>query len=103
MSEDDTTFTVDERTEMSQAFDAGNYAGAYGPSDLSGYELYEMPEHKRAAFVLGFFGSYTLDEIGAHREVFDECYHSRAGRYVVTIANYIDDRTDEYATESGKE
>ncbi len=93
----ETTFTLDERTAMSRAFDAGNYANAYETRSIGACDIDEMAEHERAAFVLGFFGSYTLDEIGAHRELFDACYWSPAGRYVVTVAKYTDDRADEYA------
>lgn len=100
-SKDDLTFTLDERTEMSRAFDRGNYANAYESTDIAGFKVDEMSEHERAAFVLGFFGSYALDEIDSeHRETFDECYWSRAGRYVVNVAKYTDDRADEYAAEA---
>lgn len=91
------TLTLDERTEISQAFDAGNYANAYESTDLESFDLDEMDAHERVAFVLGFFGSYSLDEIGSDREIFDECYFSEVGRYVVGIAKYTDDRTEEYA------
>lgn len=96
---DEDAFTLDQRTEMSQAFDAGNYANAYETNDLDSCDIDEMPEHRRAAFVLGFFGSYTLEEIGSDREAFDEAYFSAAGRYVVQVAKYTDDRSDEYAAE----
>lgn len=103
-SKDDPTFTLDERTEMSRAFDRGNYANAYESGDLETFKVDEMSEHERAAFVLGFFGTLTLDEIDSeHREMFDECYWSRAGRYVVTVAKYTDDRADEYTEEHAVE
>ncbi len=92
-------WTLDERTEMSRAFDAGNYGNAYESTDLEDFDLDEMSEHERAAFVLGFFGSYSLDEIGSDREIFDECYFSATGRYVVREAGYADCRADEYAME----
>jgi hypothetical protein len=50
--------------------------------------------------VLGFFSSYSLDEIGSDREIFDECYWSPAGRYVVNEAKYCDARDDEYEAEA---
>lgn len=100
---EDTTFTLDERDEMSRAFDSGNYANAYETTDIDECGLDEMSEHERAAFVLGFFGTYTLDEIGSSREMFDEAYFSPAGQYVVTVAKYTDDRTEEYAAESTDE
>lgn len=92
-------FTPTQRDEMSRAFSAGNYANAYETQSLEATDYEEMPEHERAAFVLGFFGSYSLDEIGSDREIFDECYHSPAGQYVVNVARYTDSRSDEY-TES---
>ncbi len=97
-------FTLRKRTEMSRAFDRGNYANAYESTDLAAFKVDAMPEHMRAAFVLGFFGSYTLDEIGADdREAFDEAYHSPAGRYVVEVAKYTDSRAEEYAAEMAGE
>ena len=89
--------TTRQKTEISRAFDRGNYANAYESTDLESFDLDAMPEHMRAAFVLGFFASYELDEIGSdERETFDECYWSVAGRYVVTEAKYCDDRHDDY-------
>lgn len=96
-------FTLDEQTEMSAAFDAGNYCNAYETTDLdAALEFVEFKPHERAAFVLGFFGSYTLDEIGSYREIFDECYFSEAGKYVVHVARYTDSRDDEYREESAE-
>lgn len=89
-------FTLDERTEISHAFSAGNFANAYETQDLDACDLDEMKPHERAAFVLGFFSSYSLDEIGSDREEFDECYASPAGTYVVHVAKYCDAREDEY-------
>ena len=107
------TFTLDEQTAISRAFSAGNYANAYESTDL---ELaleafnaenddddpdtlirFNRPDHERAAFVLGFFGTYSLDELGSDRDAFDEAYWSDAGQYVVTVAKYTDERTEEYA------
>lgn len=90
------------RGAISRAYSAGNYANAYETTDLDACEIDEMPEIERAAFVLGFFGSYSLDEIGSDREVFDECYWSDAGQYVIKVARYCDDRAEEYAAESGE-
>lgn len=94
------TFTLEQRDAISRAFDAGNYANAYESTDLDDHDLDDMSEHERAAFVLGFFGSYSLDEIGSDREIFDECYFSSAGQYVVKVAGYTDDRAEEYSAES---
>lgn len=89
------TFTLDERTAISQAFSRGNYANAYETNDLDECEIDDMPDHEHAAFVLGFFSSCSLDEIGSDRDTFDECYWSDAGRAVIA-AGYCDDRADEY-------
>ena len=93
-------WTLDERDAMSRAFAAGNYGNAYESTDIGAFdELDGMTEHEHAAFVLGFYGSYSLDEID-DRELFDEAYHSEAGRYVVNVAGYCDDRADEYAEDA---
>lgn len=103
MQDSESEFTLDQRTEMSRAFSRGNYANACKTTNLEEYNLDDMSAHEHTAFVLGFFGSYTLDEIGSDREIFDECYWSPAGRYVVSVAKYTEDRADEYAAESGSE
>lgn len=97
-------WTLDEQTAMARAFDRGNYANAYESTDLeSALDCVEFKPHERAAFVLGFFASSGLDEIGSDREIYDECYWSDAGQYVVNVARYIDSRDDEYAAEMGEE
>lgn len=99
MQDDNLGFTLQERTEISRAFSRGNYANAYETTDLEACKLDDMAPHEHAAFVLGFYGSYTLDEIGSGRETYDDCYWSPAGRYVVNVAKYTDDRAEEYAAE----
>lgn len=94
-------FTFKQRNEMSRAFDAGNYANAYETQHL-GNALAQSrytTEHTRAAFVLGFYGSYELHEID-EREIFDACYWSPAGQYVVNEARYTDSRDADYRAES---
>jgi len=92
--------TLDERTAMSRAYASGNYDSACESGWLDDEKLDGMTEHERAAYVLGFFGSFALDSIMSHRELFDECYWSDAGQYVVKVARYCDDRSDEYAADS---
>ena len=94
-------FTLKQKDAISRAFGAGNYANAYESTDLEDFEIDDMPEIERAAFVLGFFGSYTLDEI-SDRETFDDCYWSEAGQYVVKEAGYADDRAEEYAADAAE-
>lgn len=93
-------FNLDEQTEISRAFSAGNYANAYETTDLDACNLDDMEPHERAAFVLGFYSSYSLDEIISDREIFDESYHSDAGQFVVNVAGYCDSRADEYREET---
>lgn len=94
-------FTLDEMTAMSRAFDAGSYANAYETTDIDACdETDDMSAHEHAAFVLGFYSSCELHEID-DRELFDEAYFSDAGRYVVNVAGYCDDRADDYASEMG--
>lgn len=100
MATPDREWTLDEKTEISNAFSEGNYSNAYNGTDIEACEIDEMSEHERAAFVLGFFSSYSLDEI-SDREIFDDAYGSAAGRYVVNVAGYCDSRADEYADEDG--
>ena len=93
-------FTIDQRTEISNAFSAGNYANAYEGTDIEDFDIEEMPAHERAAFVLGFFASYEFSEMsGDERATFDECYWSDAGRAVIA-AGYCDDRADEYTEDA---
>ncbi len=92
-------FTDDERTEISRAYSAGNYANAYETQDLDECETDAMPEHERAAFILGFYSSCELNEI-SDREAFDEAYWSDAGQYVVKVAGYCDDRAEDYTAEA---
>lgn len=92
-------FTLDEKTEISHAFNRGNFANAYESTSIEDFDLDDMTPHERAAFVLGFFGSYTLDEIGSDREIFDDAYFSAAGQYVVREARYTDPRDEEYQEE----
>jgi hypothetical protein len=94
---------LDGPTAASNGFDAGNYANAYEGSDLSEaleyHGLDDRPETDtyRAAFILGFFSSYELHEIG-DREEYDAAYFSDAGQHVIA-SGYCDDRTEEYAAE----
>lgn len=91
--------TLEQKIEISRAFSAGNFADAYETNDLDNTHVEDLSPHERTAFVLGFFAGYTLDEIGSDRELFDECYFSEVGQYVVNEAKYCDDRAEEYAEE----
>ena len=95
-------FTLDECMAISRAYSSGNYANAYESTDLENFDLDEMPEIERVAFVLGFFSSYSLDEIISDREMFDECYWHAAGQYVVNVAGYCGSRAEDYAAEAAE-
>lgn len=94
-----TAFTLDRQTEMSRSFSSGDATYAYRTHDLEHLGLDEMQPDERAAFVVGFFASLTLDEIGSDREAFDEAFFSPAGRWVVEVAKFTGNRADEYAAE----
>jgi hypothetical protein len=49
-------------TERSQAFDAGNYDGAYGGDENTCAPPAVYRSHQRDGYVLGFFSSYELSE-----------------------------------------
>ena len=60
-------------TDISRGFHAGNYANAYETecldTALAKLSMNRSPEYV-AAFTLGFFGSYELDEMGAHADTY---------------------------------
>jgi hypothetical protein len=85
--------------EVRRGFDAGNYANAYESTDLESVELDCESDAYRAAFVLGFFASYELNEIPSDaREAFDSAYRSEFGA-IVLAAGYCDSRHEDYQTE----
>lgn len=94
-------FTLDERTAISNAFSAGNYANAYETDlldvALGVCERQEYTEHERNAFILGFYASYALSEI-FDRDDYDAAYYSPVGE-ACRDAGYIDDRATEYHDE----
>lgn len=90
-------------THLSRGFDSGNYCNAYETNDFDHAVKMKflddrLPEYK-AAFILGFFGSYELDEISmTWRDDFDEAYHSEHGQRVLELG-YCDSRKEAYAAE----
>lgn len=105
------SLSLDERTELSRGFSAGNYCNAYETDDLDTALSWldaecddetddDYSEAYRAAFVVGFFATYALHEIpGSDRETFDEMFWSRYGQACLA-AGYCDDRTADYQSES---
>ncbi len=93
-------FSLAQRTEMSREYSAGNYDSHYAVTTLDDLDVVAMAPHERAAYVLGFLSSYELSEMSTYqRELFDSAYRSSAGRYLVKVAKYAGDRTEDYAAE----
>ncbi len=82
---------------VSRGFDAGNFANAYETEDYSKairtLKLSGVPTALRAAyraaFTLGFFGTYELHEMGGHVEAYREAYFSEGGKACLA-AGYTD-------------
>lgn len=77
--------------DVSRGYSRGNYANAYETEDYEAAveRIAEKGADYVAAFTLGFFSSYTLDEMGIHREAYEEAYFSRAGRRALALG-YLD-------------
>jgi hypothetical protein len=87
---------------LSLGFDAGNYAEAYETSDYSQAIASLSPNRSHdyvSAFTLGFFSSYTLDEMGAHSHTYLNALNSKAGRRCIELG-WID-ANDCYPCDSG--
>lgn len=88
---------------VSRGFDAGNYGNVYETNDYDAardaIDVRQLPEvlHDAylAAFTLGFFGSYTLPEMGEHVEAYREAYFSEGGKQCLE-AGYTEARDDEW-------
>lgn len=79
-------------TQISRGFDAGNYANAYETTNLTQALSRLSPNGSEAyqtAFILGFFATYELDEMGMHTETFLSAYHSDIGWRCIQLG-YID-------------
>jgi len=82
---------------LTLGFDAGNYAAAYETSDYDQAIASLSPNRPLAyiqAFTLGFFSSYTLDEMAAHDETYLEALDSEAGRRCVELG-WVSDEPNE--------
>jgi hypothetical protein len=99
---------------VSRGFDRGNFANAYETQDYeTALESLDMPraiggsrlpralqDAYRAAFTLGFFGSYELHEMGSDVEAYREAYFSEGGKACLA-AGYTDARDwESYERES---
>lgn len=94
----------DERFDalVSRGFDAGNFANAYETQDYDAAIGNRRVSRDKGpfglAFILGFFGSYELHEMGAHRETYLEAYRSDAGKRALALG-YIDARDESEETD----
>ena len=73
--------------ELTQGYLAGNYCNAYDTENLK-HALAMYEEHSDAyldAFVLGFLGTYTFDEMGEAQERWEEAYYSEHGQRCVEL------------------
>lgn len=98
--------TVTRRTDeqISRGFNAGNYANAYETTDydraLASLSMNRSAAYK-AAFTLGFFGSYEPHEMGSHLEAVQEAWAlvgKRAKEIGIATDEPIDVRGDETHT-----
>jgi len=82
--------------DVTFGFEAGNYANAYETRDLQ-TALAKLSMNRSAeyvaAFTLGFFSSYSLGEMGADVEAYQEAYFSETGKACIK-AGYIDARDE---------
>jgi hypothetical protein len=88
--------TNKQKRDISNGFDAGNYASAYETTCLS--DALERLSCKRSdayrdAFILGFLSTYELHEMGSDVDAYLTAYHSEAGRECLA-AGYVEDITE---------
>lgn len=93
----------DFKDAVSRGFSAGNFAECYVSRNLeTALEQEERADQNpdfRAAFILGFFSSYSLEEIPVSaREEYDNAYFSEAGLQAIAVG-YFESRADEYDAE----
>lgn len=74
--------------EVSEGFDAGNYANNYETTDL-GVALSRLSMNRseayRAAFTLGFFASHEPHEMGEHELAYRNALQSDAGQRCIEL------------------
>jgi hypothetical protein len=74
-------------TLIRHGFTAGSYCNAYETQSLTDATYRITPSQEnyatvafRQAFILGFFSTYTLDEIGVHEHTYLDAYNSPTGK-----------------------
>lgn len=86
--------------DLSEGFDAGNYANAYDTTDLEQAISSLSPNRSEAyidAFILGFFSSYAPHEMAGYENTYLDAYYSVSGTRCVELG-YVDTiETDESA------
>ena len=84
-------------TQLSKGFDAGNYSSKYETEDLDEGMAHRKEVRSapfRVAFILGFFSSFTYEEVpDRFKQVYAEAYHSPQG-HAVLEQGWIDPRED---------
>ena len=89
---------TDTDTALSRGYDAGNYSAAYDGLSLEAGLDKAVTEGRiagldadvdsaafRAAFILGYYSSYELSEMGDDAETYLEALHSEHGRRCVEL------------------
>lgn len=89
--------------QIRRGIDAGNYANAYETTCLETAlaKLRRRSEAYRAAFILGFFGSYEPHEMGSDLEAVQEAWDlvgKRARAIGIAVSEPVDVRGDETRT-----
>ena len=84
------------KLSISRGYDAGNYANAYETTDYERALAKLSPNRSAAyvaAFTLGFFGSYTADEMGSHHEAYNEA-QALVGKRARELGIAVNDAVD---------
>ena len=80
---DSTEADGDTDLDISRGFDAGNYAAAYQTQDYQ-YALGCLSPNRSAAYIaaftLGFFSSFDIDEMGEYSYEYEQAYASVGAR-----------------------
>jgi hypothetical protein len=89
---------TDTDTTLSRGYDAGNYGAAYdglgleaslekaiSEGEIAGVDADVRGDAYRVAFILGYFSSFELSEMGDDAEAYLEALHSEHGRRCVAL------------------
>lgn len=92
---------------VSRGFDRGNYCNAYETTDFERAQRQLVgngdDDPYRVGFVLGFFGSYELHEMGSDADTYREAWASEAGQRAraigIDVPESLEEETDEEETD----